>query len=58
MIKADMSDTVESLDTRDLGFSDAEDEPEEVDCEFNPSGKWLLITSDPKHSFILVVLSF
>ncbi len=49
MIKADMSDTVESLDTRDLGFSDAEDEPEEVDCEFNPSGKWLLITSDPKH---------
>uniref|UniRef100_A0A8C1G122 phospholipase D n=1 Tax=Cyprinus carpio TaxID=7962 RepID=A0A8C1G122_CYPCA len=34
----DMSDTVENLDTRDLGFSDAEDEPEEVDCEFNPSG--------------------
>ncbi|XP_026062471.1 phospholipase D1a [Carassius auratus] len=33
-----MSDTVENLDTRDLGFSDAEDEPEEVDCEFNPSG--------------------
>uniref|UniRef100_A0A9J8CFW8 Phospholipase n=1 Tax=Cyprinus carpio carpio TaxID=630221 RepID=A0A9J8CFW8_CYPCA len=33
----DMSDTVENLDTRDLGFSDAEDEPEEVDCEFNPS---------------------
>uniref|UniRef100_A0A8C2KNY1 Phospholipase n=1 Tax=Cyprinus carpio TaxID=7962 RepID=A0A8C2KNY1_CYPCA len=32
-----MSDTVENLDTRDLGFSDAEDEPEEVDCEFNPS---------------------
>uniref|UniRef100_A0A672PMZ6 Phospholipase n=1 Tax=Sinocyclocheilus grahami TaxID=75366 RepID=A0A672PMZ6_SINGR len=27
----DMSDTVENLDTRDLGFSDAEDEPEEVD---------------------------
>uniref|UniRef100_A0A8C1B3G3 Phospholipase n=2 Tax=Cyprinus carpio TaxID=7962 RepID=A0A8C1B3G3_CYPCA len=26
-----MSDTVENLDTRDLGFSDAEDEPEEVD---------------------------
>uniref|UniRef100_A0A671T1L9 Phospholipase n=1 Tax=Sinocyclocheilus anshuiensis TaxID=1608454 RepID=A0A671T1L9_9TELE len=36
--KTDMSDTVENLDTRDLGFSDAEDEPEEVDCEFNPSG--------------------
>uniref|UniRef100_A0A8C2FFA4 Phospholipase n=1 Tax=Cyprinus carpio TaxID=7962 RepID=A0A8C2FFA4_CYPCA len=33
-----MSDTVENLDTRDLGFSDAEDEPEEVDSEFNPSG--------------------
>ncbi|XP_016399344.1 phospholipase D1-like [Sinocyclocheilus rhinocerous] len=33
-----MSDTVENLDTRDLGFSDAEDESEEVDCEFNPSG--------------------
>ncbi|XP_051556150.1 phospholipase D1-like [Myxocyprinus asiaticus] len=34
-----MSDTVENLDTRELGFSDAEDEPEEVDfSEFNPSG--------------------
>ncbi|RXN05701.1 phospholipase D1 [Labeo rohita] len=33
-----MSDTVENLDTRDLGFSDGEDEPEEVDSEFNPSG--------------------
>ncbi|KAI7809286.1 phospholipase D1a [Triplophysa rosa] len=34
-----MSDTVENLDTRELGFSDAEDEPEEVDFnEFNPSG--------------------
>uniref|UniRef100_A0A671Q0Z4 Phospholipase n=1 Tax=Sinocyclocheilus anshuiensis TaxID=1608454 RepID=A0A671Q0Z4_9TELE len=32
-----MSDTVENLDTRDLGCSDAEDEPEVVDCEFNPS---------------------
>uniref|UniRef100_A0A8C1UBN4 Phospholipase n=1 Tax=Cyprinus carpio TaxID=7962 RepID=A0A8C1UBN4_CYPCA len=39
----DMSDTVENLDTRDLGFSDAEDEPEEVDY--------------PKHSYVLVVLS-
>uniref|UniRef100_A0A673J539 Phospholipase n=1 Tax=Sinocyclocheilus rhinocerous TaxID=307959 RepID=A0A673J539_9TELE len=37
-LKTDMSDTVENLDTRDLGFSDAEDESEEVDCEFNPSG--------------------
>lgn len=35
-----MSDAVENLDTRELGFSDAEDEPEEVDFkEFNPSGK-------------------
>uniref|UniRef100_A0A672PMY3 Phospholipase n=1 Tax=Sinocyclocheilus grahami TaxID=75366 RepID=A0A672PMY3_SINGR len=34
---ADMSDTVENLDTRDLGFSDAEDEPEEVDFTF-PEG--------------------
>lgn len=35
-----MSDTVENLDTRELGFSDAEDEPEEVDfSEFNPLGK-------------------
>lgn len=42
-IKADMSDAVENLDTRELGFSDAEDEPEEVDFEFNPSGEWLLI---------------
>uniref|UniRef100_A0A672PLT0 Phospholipase n=1 Tax=Sinocyclocheilus grahami TaxID=75366 RepID=A0A672PLT0_SINGR len=33
----DMSDTVENLDTRDLGFSDAEDEPEEVDFTF-PEG--------------------
>lgn len=42
-IKADMSDAVENLDTRELGFSDAEDEPEEVDSEFNPSGEWLLL---------------
>ncbi|NP_001153567.1 phospholipase D1a [Danio rerio] len=33
-----MSDSVENLDTRELGFSDAEDEPEEVDFDFNPSG--------------------
>uniref|UniRef100_A0A9J7Z5D6 Phospholipase n=1 Tax=Cyprinus carpio carpio TaxID=630221 RepID=A0A9J7Z5D6_CYPCA len=31
-----MSDTVENLDTRDLGFSDAEDEPEEVDSSRIP----------------------
>uniref|UniRef100_A0A8C1YPU2 Phospholipase n=1 Tax=Cyprinus carpio TaxID=7962 RepID=A0A8C1YPU2_CYPCA len=29
-----MSDTVENLDTRDLGFSDAEDEPEESSLSF------------------------
>uniref|UniRef100_A0A9J7Y9P9 Phospholipase n=2 Tax=Cyprinus carpio TaxID=7962 RepID=A0A9J7Y9P9_CYPCA len=29
--QAHKNDTVENLDTRDLGFSDAEDEPEEVD---------------------------
>lgn len=52
-----MSDTVENLDTRDLGFSDAEDEPEEVDSEFNPSGKWLLIIPDANHPFVLVVFS-
>jgi len=38
-----MSDAVENLDTRELGFSDTEDEPEEVDSEFNPSGEWLLL---------------
>lgn len=38
-MKTNMNDSVENLDTRELGFSDAEEEPEEVDCnDFNTSG--------------------